>query len=416
MAQALALLVEQRAASQQAGSLRNNRAIARYPFQGPARSLADFEEGIAFCEQRGLADGAAWMGAVDLTVEALAAAAAGRLAQGLPDQARALLVELEETPGARETSYYARLLGAMVRTALAAGDPELAARLADGLEPLFPLREHALCAARARLAKSRWRPRRGRHPLRRRGRPLAAVRERPRARPRPARPGPLPRGAREAGGGAAVTRSARLLRIDGLQPRARRDRRAARRAARPPPCSRTRLGVIAAVDRADAAPAVAAIPDNVPHIAAIRAGFRAGQSYGYLLRRANDGMRIRLDRDNELLPSRCARTDGRAPRLYLGLPDLSRRCGALPQDRLADGYSTHRASSEKWRRHTLVMMGDDLLRKGLESARTEADQESCSRALKLKPGARPRLHGSAHSRVRPSRGSVSTPDGRHETR
>ena len=41
----------------------------------------------------------------------------------------------------------------MVRTALAAGDLELAAQLADGLEPLFPLREHALCAARARLAE-----------------------------------------------------------------------------------------------------------------------------------------------------------------------------------------------------------------------------------------------------------------------
>ena len=93
-------------------------------------------------------------GTADVTVEALAAAAAGRLAQGLPEQARALLVELEETPGARETSYYARQLGAMVRTALAAGDPELAARLADGLEPHFPLREHALCAARAQLAEA----------------------------------------------------------------------------------------------------------------------------------------------------------------------------------------------------------------------------------------------------------------------
>jgi class 3 adenylate cyclase len=93
-------------------------------------------------------------GTADVTVEALAAAASGRLAQGLLEQARALLVELEETPGARETSYYARRLGAMVQTALAAGDPELAARLADGLEPRFPLREHALSAARAQLAEA----------------------------------------------------------------------------------------------------------------------------------------------------------------------------------------------------------------------------------------------------------------------
>jgi tetratricopeptide (TPR) repeat protein len=223
MEHALALFVEQ-GANQAAATLQNNLAIASYPVQGPARSLAAFEHGIAFCEQRGLADMAAFMeadcpgllvelarteealeraarlgaalevsggthalvwlralelatrlargeteavtitdwlvettrgtGTADVTVEALAAAAAGRLAQGLPDRARALLVELEETPGARATSYYARQLGAMVRTALAAGDPELAARLADGLEPLFPLREHALCAARARLAEA----------------------------------------------------------------------------------------------------------------------------------------------------------------------------------------------------------------------------------------------------------------------
>ena len=41
----------------------------------------------------------------------------------------------------------------MLRTALAAGDPDLAKRLADGLEPRYPLREHALCAARAQLAE-----------------------------------------------------------------------------------------------------------------------------------------------------------------------------------------------------------------------------------------------------------------------
>jgi hypothetical protein len=41
----------------------------------------------------------------------------------------------------------------MLRTALAAGDPDLAERLADGLEPRYPLREHALCAARAQLAE-----------------------------------------------------------------------------------------------------------------------------------------------------------------------------------------------------------------------------------------------------------------------
>ena len=41
----------------------------------------------------------------------------------------------------------------MLRTALAAGDPDLAKRLTDGLEPRYPLDEHALCAARAQLAE-----------------------------------------------------------------------------------------------------------------------------------------------------------------------------------------------------------------------------------------------------------------------
>src|SRR6266699_501283 len=42
----------------------------------------------------------------------------------------------------------------MLRTALAAGDPELAERLAEGLEPLFALRELALGAACAQLAEA----------------------------------------------------------------------------------------------------------------------------------------------------------------------------------------------------------------------------------------------------------------------
>ena len=41
----------------------------------------------------------------------------------------------------------------MLRTALAAGDSDLAKQLTEGLEPLLPLRAHALCAARAQLAE-----------------------------------------------------------------------------------------------------------------------------------------------------------------------------------------------------------------------------------------------------------------------
>jgi hypothetical protein len=38
-----------------------------------------------------------------------------------------------------------------VRTALAAGDPDVAARLAERVEPIYPLHEHALATARALL-------------------------------------------------------------------------------------------------------------------------------------------------------------------------------------------------------------------------------------------------------------------------
>jgi predicted ATPase/class 3 adenylate cyclase len=223
MERALSLLIEQ-GEGNDAALLQNNLAIARYPLQGPARSLADFEQGIAFCEQRGLAtlaetmegdcpgllvelgrpeealeraralaaaaeasaktwvlmwvralelathlargeaegasgiadwlvDAARTHATTDTTVEVLAPVAAARLAAAEPELARALLAEIEQTPGARDVPYYSRQLAAMLRTALAAGDPDLAHRLADGLEPRDPLREHALCTARAQLAE-----------------------------------------------------------------------------------------------------------------------------------------------------------------------------------------------------------------------------------------------------------------------
>ena len=91
--------------------------------------------------------------ATDVKVEVFTAAAAARLATGVPEHAGALLAELLQTPGARGTTYYARHLAAMLRTALGAGDPVLADRLVDGVEPVYPLREHALCAARAQLSE-----------------------------------------------------------------------------------------------------------------------------------------------------------------------------------------------------------------------------------------------------------------------
>ena len=86
-------------------------------------------------------------------MSSLAAAAAARLATGHPDQAREPLVEIDQTAGVHDNSYYPRRLPAMVRTALAAGDPTLGRTLTDRLRPDFPLHRHALTACRAQLAE-----------------------------------------------------------------------------------------------------------------------------------------------------------------------------------------------------------------------------------------------------------------------
>jgi class 3 adenylate cyclase len=218
MERALDLVLEQ-GAGRDAAALMNNLAIARYPIQGPARSLADLEQGIAFCEQRGLGESTtqqeaecllllaelgrpeealeraarlatvleasgetyslifvravelasrlargeqAPRGEVDWIIKAAdvlataavtgfaLASAAGALAAKDPERTPALLAELEQATG---TPYYARQLPAVLRTALAVAEPELAKRLADGLKPRYPLDEHALCTARAQLAE-----------------------------------------------------------------------------------------------------------------------------------------------------------------------------------------------------------------------------------------------------------------------
>ena len=217
MERAFALL--EPAAGQDTGSLQNNMALARYPLEGPARAIVDFEQAIAFCEQRGLAEAGAALeancpgllvelgsteqaleragrlaaaaeasGTTHLLIELRSVELAARLARGeredadlaavwlidaarhsaaadmivlalapaaitLTDQGPALLAELEQSPGARETTYYARQLAGMSRTALAARDAALAKRLAAGLESRYPLDEHALCATSAQLAE-----------------------------------------------------------------------------------------------------------------------------------------------------------------------------------------------------------------------------------------------------------------------
>jgi hypothetical protein len=82
-------------------------------------------------------------------------AASVRVGVGESDEALALLAELEQTPNIRDTAFYTESLPDTVRSALAAADPDLAARLTDGLEPLHPHHQHALMTAQALLAEHR---------------------------------------------------------------------------------------------------------------------------------------------------------------------------------------------------------------------------------------------------------------------
>jgi class 3 adenylate cyclase len=223
MRRALELAVEQ-GAGRDAAILYNNLSIGVWPYEGPQAALELCREGIDFCERRGIAEIAFFIGGSSLTylaelgrseralaearplaeraeaagmavaidtravqVRLLAERGEGRqelaaaeqlvadaretdqpqllaviliaaakllLAHGHPQAARALLAELEQTPRVRADLYYVSLLPEAVRCALAVGEPELAARLVDGVEPRTPMREHALCACRAQLAES----------------------------------------------------------------------------------------------------------------------------------------------------------------------------------------------------------------------------------------------------------------------
>jgi class 3 adenylate cyclase len=110
--------------------------------------------------ERGAGDAERLAAAAHDTAEAqqistgLAAAARMLLARGRHDEAHALLVELERTSGVRGDANVAKNLPELTRCALAVGDAALARRLLDGVEPLTPIHEHALCAARAQLAEA----------------------------------------------------------------------------------------------------------------------------------------------------------------------------------------------------------------------------------------------------------------------
>jgi hypothetical protein len=76
------------------------------------------------------------------------------LAKRQPQQAQALLSELEQTAGIRADPYFVSLLPGLVRTALALDDAALASSLLDGVQLATPLAGHALAAGRAQLAEA----------------------------------------------------------------------------------------------------------------------------------------------------------------------------------------------------------------------------------------------------------------------
>ena len=148
---------------------------------------------------------------------------------GSPAGGAALLDELEQREGSGPTPL--RRIAARGRAHRPRlGELELAARLADGVEPRTPLFEHALCACRADSPRPRETTPRP---------PLSMPR-----RPTLARFGNVPERAyallgqgrcllRSAARRARCrSRSARAVRVDGLPPGARRDRGAARASGR----------------------------------------------------------------------------------------------------------------------------------------------------------------------------------------
>jgi tetratricopeptide (TPR) repeat protein len=66
-----------------------------------------------------------------------------------------LLTELEQVHNVRHTPEYMPSLPDILRVTIAAGEPGLAARFADGLTPVHPPDKHALVTARAQLAERR---------------------------------------------------------------------------------------------------------------------------------------------------------------------------------------------------------------------------------------------------------------------
>ena len=85
---------------------------------------------------------------------ALAAAAQLLLAQRQPEQAKALLRELDELDATQADLAGTSQLPSLLRVVLALEDVPLAQRFATGINPVAPLEEHVLATSRAQLAEA----------------------------------------------------------------------------------------------------------------------------------------------------------------------------------------------------------------------------------------------------------------------
>jgi tetratricopeptide (TPR) repeat protein len=90
---------------------------------------------------------------LDQFVTGTAIIASALLLAGRPAEACARLTELESHPDSRGNSNYPTVLPGIVRTALGAGDPELAQRLTERVEVEYALQHNAVVAARAQIAE-----------------------------------------------------------------------------------------------------------------------------------------------------------------------------------------------------------------------------------------------------------------------
>jgi len=100
-----------------------------------------------------LVDAARASAAVEDLIGAITGAARLALVLGERERARSLLAELEAELHVRESPMYAGYVSEMVRASIDVDDRVLAERLAQGLEPVFPMHAHAARSVSAILAE-----------------------------------------------------------------------------------------------------------------------------------------------------------------------------------------------------------------------------------------------------------------------